>query len=176
MEEQLQKAKELFVLYRGNFIHMHREGVLEAYKQFEVGRQVEIDWYSEMIDAYAKELSIRNWEAVSGLGALAKYYQDARIVDHVTAFISRQLMGADSIVKLMYAEKLLEIIQTTKNVIAKEKLYEAYRHALRVLEDIIAKPLIVDPGHELSLFQLKDKKSLNLRARKSIEEIKLVEF
>ncbi|SDN72514.1 hypothetical protein SAMN04487897_104206 [Paenibacillus sp. yr247] len=153
---------------------MHREGVLEEYKKYDIERQIEVDWYNELIDKFTNELSIRDWEAITSLESLAKYYPDPRILENVIAFVYRHIMGADSIVKLIYAEKLIDLIKSLKNIISKEIRYTAYRHTLKILDDIIVKPLIVDPGHELHFFQLKDKKSLNNRARKSIEEIKNV--
>jgi hypothetical protein len=69
----------------------------------------------------------------------------------------------------MYAEKIIEIIRALKTVISDDELYKAYKVTLGTLEDIISKPLIIDPGHDLKLFDLKDKKSLNNRARKNID-------
>lgn len=131
-------------MYRGSFIHMHREGVLDQYKNFEIARQVEVGWYNEWIDKLTNELSIRDWEAISELESLAKYYQDPRILENVLTFVARHIMGADSIVKLMYAEKLMAIIQATKKVISKEFRYAAYQQTYKILEDITLKPLIID--------------------------------
>jgi hypothetical protein len=174
MDEQAQRAKDLFTLYRGSFFQMHRDGVLEEYKKFEIERQIEVDWYIELIDKFTTELSIRDWEAITSLESLAKYYPDPRILENVIAFVSLHIMGADSIVKLMYAEKLMDLIQSLKKIISKEERYTAYRQTFKILEDIIVKPLIIDPGHELHVFHLKDKKSLNNRAQKWLDEIKNV--
>ncbi|MDF2647253.1 MAG: hypothetical protein K0Q73_3058 [Paenibacillus sp.] len=174
LEEQGQRAKELFDLYRGHFFQMHRDGVFEEYKTYEIDSQIEIDWYNEWIDNYTKQLSIRDWDAITSLESLAKYYQDSRILDNVIAFASRHIMGADSIVKLMYAEKLMDIIKSSKKVVSREIRYAAYQLTYKILEDMISKPLIIDPGHELHRYNLKDKKSLNSRAKKSMDEIRNV--
>ncbi|MEC0227170.1 hypothetical protein [Paenibacillus alba] len=176
MNEQEVEAKELFMLYRGHFIQMHKNGVLEAYKKGGIEREIEITWYHEIMDKLTSELSIRDWEAMTGLEALAKYYQDARMLEGVMTFVIRHMMGADSIVKLMYAERLLSILQSLKSVLPDDKRYLAYQQTLKILEDISLKPLIIDPGHELELFNLKDKKSLNNRVKKSMDEIKTIRF
>ncbi|NRF93010.1 hypothetical protein HQN89_18705 [Paenibacillus frigoriresistens] len=174
MEEQRQRAKELFDLYRGHFFQMHRDGVFEEYKKYEIESQIEIDWYNEWIDTCTNHLSIRDWNAITSLESLAKYYQDSRILDNAIAFASRHIMGADSIVKLMYAEKLMDLIKSLKKVVSREKRHAAYQLTYKMLEDIILKPLIIDPGHELDQYHLKDKKSLNSRAKKSMDEIRNV--
>ncbi|UKS29181.1 hypothetical protein LOZ80_09700 [Paenibacillus sp. HWE-109] len=176
MEERIVVAKGLFTLYRGHFIQMHRDGVLEDYRDCGIERQTEIEWYQELIAKLSLDLSIRDWDAVSSLEALAKYYQDERMLESVMNFITRQIMGADSIVKLMYAERLISLIVSLRPVITQENRYSAYQQALRILEDILAKPLVIDPGHDLHHYHLKDKKSLNLRAQKSIDEIMLLRF
>ncbi|NEW06707.1 hypothetical protein GK047_11845 [Paenibacillus sp. SYP-B3998] len=171
MVDELQRVKELFILYRGHFIQMHRAGYLEEYKKYDISKQTEIDWYNELIDTFSKQLSIRDWEAVTSLEALAKYYEDDRMLEHVISFVSRHIMGADSMVKLMYAEKIIDFVKSSKKPMPKEFLYKVCRITVQILEDIISKPLIIDPGHELDVFNLKDKKSLNNRAKKSIGEI-----
>ncbi len=153
---------------------MHRDGVFEEYKTYEIESQIEIDWYNEWIDTCTNHLSIRDWDAITSLELLAKYYQDSRILDNVIAFASRHIMGADSIVKLMYAEKLMDLIKSLKKVVSREKRHAAYQLTYKMLEDIILKPLIIDPGHELDQYHLKDKKSLNSRAKKSMDEIRNV--
>jgi hypothetical protein len=167
MDEQLEKAKQLFFSYQGHFFQMNRGGVLEEYKTYNIANEVEAEWYKAMVDQIAGELSIMNWNAVFRMESLAKYYKDSKIIEKVISFVSQHIMGSDSIVKLMYAEKIIEII--LKTVISDDELYKAYKVTLGTLEDIISKPLIIDPGHDLKLFDLKDKKSLNNRARKNID-------
>lgn len=169
MDEQLEKAKQLFFSYQGHFFQMNRGGDLEEYKTYNIATEVEAEWYKVMIDQIAGELSIMNWNAVFRMEAIAKYYKVSMILEKVISFVSQHIMGSDSIVKLMYAEKIIEIIRSLKNVLSDDVLYKALKVTLGILEDIISKPLVIDPGHELKLFDLKDKKSLNNRARKNID-------
>lgn len=39
MNDLTQQAKECFARYLGSFVQMHREGVLEQYKQYEIPRK-----------------------------------------------------------------------------------------------------------------------------------------
>jgi Xaa-Pro aminopeptidase len=170
--DQFERAKELFVLYHGNTLQMYRAGVLEQYKHFDVQQPAEKQWFEELVEKYTKELSIRDWTAADNLAQLASSYKDKAILENVVSFVSRHLMSSDSIVKLMYAERIIEIVKRLKKEIAIELVHKAYKAAAIILEDIMIKPLIVDPGHELANYNLTDKKSLNNRAKKSIEEIK----
>jgi hypothetical protein len=172
MNEQFERAKKLFIAYHGSFLQMHRDGDYEEYKKYDVPRQLELEWCKEMIAAYTRELSISDWEAVTGLQSIARNYQDSTILENVILFTSRHLMSADSIVKLMYAERMIEIIKLTMEIISNDLLNRAYKVTMHVLEDIIAKPLIIDPGHELHLYDLKDKRSLNHRANRGVQELK----
>lgn len=164
--------KELFTLYFGSYFQMHRDGKLEEYKSYNISKEEEAGWLEELIAKYTGELSIRSWDAVIGLLSVAKNYPDSRILSNVISFASRHVMSSDSIVKLMYAENIIAIIKLVSNKCSTEQLHYAYKVTALILEDIISKPLIIDPGHELHEFQLKDKKSLNNRASKSIEVIK----
>jgi hypothetical protein len=171
MDDKFLRAKELFTSYHGSTSHMYREGDFEEYKKFDIPKQLEIDWFKEMIDLYTRELSIRDWNAVHCLDSIASNFKDKVILENIISFATRHIMSADSIVKLMYAEGIFDIIKKTKTVISKDLLYEAYKSAAIILEDVISKPLIIDEGHELHLYKLKDKRSLNIRAKRCIEEI-----
>ncbi|WP_028610909.1 hypothetical protein [Paenibacillus harenae] len=171
MNDSLLKAKELFTAYYGNFIQMHREGKLEEYRAYELPKETETEWLQEMLNRFSRELSITNWDAMLRLQALARNSQDSRLLENMVAFASRHLMSADSIVKLMYAEITIELIISIPNPYSKELIFRAFKLTIRLLEDIIAGPLVADPGHELHLFGLKDKKSLNNRAKKDIDVI-----
>ncbi|PWV94463.1 hypothetical protein DFQ01_13028 [Paenibacillus cellulosilyticus] len=150
---------------------MYREGVLEEYKGYDISEEIEMGWFNEMVDQYTRELSIRDWAAVDRLDLIAANYQDERIIRNVMTFASRNVLSSDSIVKLMYAEKMIEIIMKFKTISADLKL-EAYKIIYTILEDVINRPLEIDTGHELENYSLKDKRSLNERAKRSIERIK----
>lgn len=171
MSDQLQQARELFVRYLGSNIQMHKEGVLKQYKQFEVARETEMEWFREMIAEYTQQLSIRDWGAVSALEGLSRSYQDPLIVQNIVSFATRSIMSADSPVRMMYAENLVSIIRSNKRVLSREQLFSACRTAVQILEALIAQPLVVDPGHELQQLGLKDKRGLNVRAQKSLAEV-----
>lgn len=170
--DEKHRAKELFTSYLGSFIHMYREGVLEQYKNYDISKEIESEWLEEMVELFTKQLSIMNWNGVVQLEALARSYPNPIILENVAIFASRHLMSADSLVKLVYAEKLIELIKIFKKQIALELLYKAYISVIEILEDTISKPLILDPGHELKAFNLKDKKALNSKAQRYIEELK----
>lgn len=172
LDDLIARAKELFVAFDGSTFHMYREGQLEEYKQCNISKELEFEWFNELIDQYSRELSIRDWNAVYRLASIASNYQDDRILKNVLSFASRNIMSSDSIVKLMYAEKIIEITNKIKSQIHNDLKIEAYKATYLILEDVINKPLVIDPGHELDNYNLKDKKTLNDRAKRSIEKIK----
>lgn len=174
MSEETQRAKALFTRFLGNFLNMHKEGLLEEYKNFEIPRELELEWLNEVALAFSKQLSIRDWEAISALTTLSRIYQDSQIVENASAFAARNIMSADSLVRLVYAEYFVEIIGLHKKMMTKELLFQACKVAVQILEDVITKPLIIDPGHELKQFDLKDKRALNHRAQRSLEVVKVL--
>ncbi|WP_410514616.1 hypothetical protein PaeBR_09660 [Paenibacillus sp. BR2-3] len=171
MENQAQRAKELFTYYYGSSFDMHREGTYEEYKSFCVSKETEMEWFKELIGEYTGQLSIRNWDAITSLSSISRNYQDSVIVENVVSFASRNIMSADSIVRLLFAERLVEILGANKKVLSKDLLFRACKVTVEVLEAIISQPLVIDPGHELQQLNLKDKRSLNSRAKKSIEDV-----
>ncbi|KGE18049.1 hypothetical protein [Paenibacillus wynnii] len=171
MDEQAQGAKELFALYYGSLLHMHREGKSEEYRSYNISKEIEIEWFQEMIEKHSKDLSIRNWDAVASLSSIAKNYQDSSMVEKVASFAARNIMSADSIVKLMFAEGMVEIIRSNKKVLSKELLFKACKGTVEILEGIISLPLVIDPGHELEQFHIKDKRSLNSRAKQGVQAV-----
>ena len=172
MAEQATRAKQIFTGHYGNYFQMHREGNYEEYKTYEITKEQEAAWYAELIEMNVNRLSIRNWDAVIQLLLVAKNHPDSHILERIIAFASRHVMSSDSIVKLMYAEHIIEIIKLVKSKAEIELLHRAYKTAAQILDDIMSKPLIVDPGHDLQSLGLKDKRSLNQRAGKNIEVIK----
>ncbi len=171
MNEEFLQARELFVRYSGSLVQMHREGTLKAYQDYNIPKETEQQWLQELAGEYLQRLSIRDWEAVARLETLSKQYQNAVIVDKTASFADRNIMSADSIVRLMYAEGLVGIIRAHKPLISREQLFSASRTAVQILEAVIVQPLVIDPGHELQQLGLRDKRTLNSRAKKSIEEV-----
>jgi hypothetical protein len=166
------RAQELSTAYYGNYFQMHRDGKLEEYKSYEITKETETEWYEAMIAKTASELSIRNWDAVLVLLSIAKNYSDTIILDHVIIFANRHVKSSDSIVKLMYAENMIEMIKLVRSKASTELLHQAYKSAAQLLDDVMSSPLIIDPGHDLKSLNVKDKKSMNHRAAKNIETIK----
>jgi hypothetical protein len=171
LEDHTKRAKELFEQYNGNFFQMHREDAYEEYRKYDISKRTEAEWFAELIQKHVAQLSIRDWQAVTLLEAVSKHYQDNAILGGVVSFASRNVMSADSIVKLMYAEGIIRLIQSSREKISKDVLHDACRVAVRLLEATISEQLTLDPGHALSQHDMKDKKSLNQRAKKRIDEI-----
>ncbi|WNR46935.1 hypothetical protein [Paenibacillus roseipurpureus] len=172
MELEQQRAKALFTQFRGSTILMHREGVYNEYKSYLASKEMELQWVQEMIDRFTRELSIRDWEVLSSLASIARDFKDVRVLTNVVSFASKHIKSADSLVKLKYAESIVDMLTSVKAVISQETLFESLKTTKIILDDIMLNPLILDPGHELKQFNLKDKKSLNLRANNSIEQLK----
>lgn len=150
---------------------MHREGVYAEYKRWDVPQELEEQWIGERIQQLSSELSIMNWDAVDELALIAKHRTEPSIIMEITAFASRQLKSADSMVRLVYAERLIELIKRYESSLPMDKLRETYQLTMDLLVDVAIKPLVLDPGHELQQYGLKDKRGLNLRVEKNKEEI-----
>lgn len=172
MEDHLSIARRLFAEYYGNYFQMNRAGHYEAYRGYQITKEQETKWYEELIAQNVGELSIRNGDALAELVSISRNKPDCHILHHVITFAARHVMSSDSIVKLMYAENIIGIVKLVRNNAETELLHRAFKTAADLLDDIMTKPLIVDPGHDLQSLGLKDKRGLNLRASKSIAMIK----
>jgi hypothetical protein len=171
MDKQDQRAKELFVNHYGSLLDMHRSGIYAEYKACNVPKETELEWFDEMIRTYSGQLSIRDWDAVDSLLRVARNYQNSVMVENVVSFASRNIMSADSMVRLMYAENMMEIISANKKVITRDLLFQACKVTIEIFEAIIAEPLVLDPGHELQQLHLRDKRALNMRSKKGVEAV-----
>jgi GR25 family glycosyltransferase involved in LPS biosynthesis len=171
METDWSVPKALFVKHYGSAVQMHRGGVYAQYKQWDVPQELEQTWMEERIGQLTSALSIMNWDAVDELTSIARYHANPLIIAAITAFASRQLTSADSMVRLVYAERLIELIKRYESIIPVDELRESYQLTMNLLEDVVTKPLVLDPGHELQQYGLKDKRGLNLRVEKNREEI-----
>ncbi|SFB28773.1 hypothetical protein SAMN05216312_105255 [Cohnella sp. OV330] len=167
-------AKELFMSFGGSTIRMYRAGEYEAYKAFGASPEEEARWLEELIEGLAGELSIRGWDAAGRLEEIARERKDARALERTVKFAARHLMSADSIVKLMYAEKTVAMLSALRDVLPEAALHESVRTTKVLLDDIVAKPLILDGGHDLASHGLKDKRALNRRAEQAVEALKRV--
>jgi len=171
MTDQQLRAKEIFESHYGNKLQMFRDGQLNEYKEYNIAIEQEKQWMKELIQYYSSQLSIRDWDAVHHLDIVASNYKDSEIVTNILLFSTRHLKSADSIVKLKYAEYMIHIIGLTRDVLSKDQLVDAIKKTLIIFDDIMKGQLVVDPGHELSLHQLTDKRSLNNRAKRGIEQL-----
>ncbi|MFC4100325.1 hypothetical protein [Paenibacillus xanthanilyticus] len=160
--------------HRGNMIRMHKEGVLQAYKSYDVPKETEAAWTAELIDELIKALSILNTDALEELEAIYKIGQQPGIYESILKFASKQVMSADSLVRLSYAETIVRLFKLMRQAPSKETHYQSLQVTTDLLEDVIAKPLVLDPGRALRDYGLTDKKSLNLRARQSLDEAREV--
>lgn len=172
MESEQQRAKELFTYYLGSTFQMYREGAHDEYKTFTISKETEMQWVQEMIDHYSAELSIRDAEVLNSLESIARDFKEVRVLKNVVSFASRHIKSADSIVKLLFAESIIRMLTSVKGDITRDALYETLQATKLIIDDIMLNQLVLDPGHDLKSYKLKDKKSLNLRANKSIEALK----
>ncbi|MDI4647277.1 hypothetical protein [Cohnella hashimotonis] len=167
-------AKRIFMSYGGSTIRMYRAGEYEAYKAFGASPEEEAKWLEELIEELSDELSIRGWEAVGRLEEIVRDRKDVRPLERTIKFAARHLKSADSLVKLMYAERIVAMLQALQGIVPVPMLHESVRTAKILLDDIVEKPLILDAGHDLAANGLKDKRALNRRAEQAIEALKRV--
>ena len=162
----------MFIEHGGSTIRMYRAGMLETYKTYEVPPALETEWLQEMIGGFAQSLSIRDWAAVAALEEAAKTHKEPQALQLAVRFASRHLLSADSVVKLKYAEHLIGMLKALNGIAATELSHEAIRTVKVILDDVIAQPLVLDPGHDLSSMGIKDKRALNQRAAHFIDALK----
>lgn len=173
-QDDRDQAQALFKRHRGNMIRMHKEGVLQTYKAYDVPKETEAEWTAELIDELTKSLSILKTDALEELEAMYKIGQQPDIYEGILKFASKQVLSADSIVRLIYADTILNLFKLMRQAPPKETHYKSLQVTTELLEDVIAKPLVLDQGRELKPYGLSDKKSLNIRARQSLDEAREV--
>ncbi|NLP41266.1 MAG: hypothetical protein GX348_03570 [Veillonellaceae bacterium] len=108
-EDGLAKAKTMFFRYQGNFFYMSRDGEYEEYKKYNIPKEQELIWKDELVMQWYNKLSFKDTVAFQNLAAIAENYEDYSIVERLIKFVADNLNEGDSLIKLVYAEILLNI-------------------------------------------------------------------
>jgi hypothetical protein len=137
-ENSTEKAKTLFFRYRGNFFYMSREGEYEEYKRYNISKEQELLWKDELVETLYNQLSFEDSYAFHTLAMIAENYHDYSIIEKLIVYSKDNMSKGDSLIKLVYAELLLNI--ACPKALTKVKL-DVVSNLLRSVSD---NPIVVD--------------------------------
>lgn len=114
MQKDILRARKLYFDYCGNSFFMHREGVYDEYKAYNISKEQELLWKEELVETLYNQLSVDGGYAFHKLSMIAEDYHDYSIVEKLIAYLSTNMTKGDSLIKLIYAETLLRIACSTE--------------------------------------------------------------
>ena len=108
-DKSILKAKELYFSYCGSSFYMSREGDYTEYKTYNISKKQELIWKNQLIEKWVNQLSFKDTLAFSRLAMIAENYHDYNVVKRLIGYVSDNIDRGDSLIKLVYAEVLLNI-------------------------------------------------------------------
>jgi len=109
-DKNFNKAKELFFHYCGSLFHMSREGDYTEYKTYNISKEQELIWKNELVEKWVNQLSFKDTLAFLRLVMIAENYHDYNVVKRLIRYVADNIDRGDSLIKLVYAEVLLNIV------------------------------------------------------------------
>ena len=162
--KSLARAKELFFYYCGSFFHMDREGDYQEYIKYKVSKEQEEDWKNELVELKVSQLSFNEITAFSNLAMIASTYYDYRIVERLIAFVRSNINEGDSLIKLIFAEILLNI------ACPKELTASKIQVVFMLLGSVSNHPVTVSPTWKGKPFaELPDEEYIRIRLNKDMD-------
>lgn len=101
VDENLQRAKEIFFQYACNHFYLNREVEAVEYKRFDISKEQEKIWYREYVSYWISQLSLDD------LGAL-NHLRDAYAEEALPELLRLSTLG-DSFAKLSFANTIWDI-------------------------------------------------------------------
>lgn len=158
------KAQNIFFDYSGSFFLMSREGIYEEYKSYNISKDQELVWKDELVEKWYKQLSVEDTLALSKLASITADYHDYSIVEKLIGFIVNNMDKGDSLIKLIYAETLLNI------ACPKDLTRAKIDTVIDLLKSVSSNPITVNPiWTQRGFAELPDKEYIANRLKKDLD-------
>jgi hypothetical protein len=141
-------AKEIFMEYGGSHFFMEREGDYQRYKAFQVSKEQELVWVSELqvilLDRLDSDYN-DDGAVIKYCQTLTQYGDTGGLLLLVNTLINIR-HKADSFTKLLMAECLLKVVRETK--LESNVSQQTYDAAIKLLREVIELPVQVSSKYE----------------------------
>lgn len=148
------RAKELFFSYYGNEFFMWKDGELEEYRTHNISKEQELIWKEELVKKLYLDLDVKHNSTLSGLCIIIKYFGDYNLFNRVFNFISNNYQGADSFLKIRYAEDLFDLMENCINFHENcpgELMETTKELTIEILNSVIDSEIIINQESEIIL-------------------------
>jgi hypothetical protein len=194
-DEDIQKAKEIFLNYDCSHFRIYKDGAYEEYKRFKVSKDQERIWLNKYQDELISKIQVENVSCPSFSDLWATIENtafndiDPNKFSYLLKAVYKKMSNADSFTKLLIAESIRRIVEALiDNMVVDDNItdakvtvnVEAKKMALSILENIINNPITVYKHYkesnnlpELTLITL-NKEEIVKRAKEEIKEWKKI--
>lgn len=174
--EELNKAKAIFLNYSGSYFHMARESVLDNYLNYSISKQQELEWIKEYQQQLAEDIMrerVVNHSMVFLVMTICNY-RNIEGIKMLIEVIQHMMDSTDSFTQLRMAEELIEVYHCVyqDNVLLDSELQKLRELAIQLLTLVVACPITVAEYYRNELpKELICEDAVNARARKNLKRI-----
>lgn len=181
MRDNLQEAKEMFLKYNGSHFFMSREDDYEKYKSFNVTKEQELTWITEIQQDNISMIrsgsllpnDIKNIFC-SALSSIRTYKSIELFHNFVEAY-KDSATKMDSFSKMIIAEEIFETVRSlrfSKDLQKNELIDDIRVFAVYIMKDILQNPIVVDAEYlKIDYLKSEVKESVMIkRIQRSLKE------
>lgn len=172
----MDEAKELFLKYIGNSFQMHRDGVLDIYRKYNIDSKIENEWlneyYSELIEKMKSSESPDKFWLIC---EVIKVTKSTNRLEYLMDIINLCIVNWDTFERLRIAEEIQGLIEFfSKNY--KEQSSEILKYkniALDIFNSVIHEQVVIskDARQKVALEKVLSEENLKIRAVNGLRDL-----
>ena len=172
----MDEAKELFLKYVGNGFHMHRDGVLDIYRKYNIDSEIEKEWlneyYSELIE---KLKSSESPDIFWLICEVIKATKSTNKMEYLMDILNLCIVNWDSFERLRIAEEIQELIEFfSKNYNEQSSEILKYKNiAIDIFNSVIHEQVVIseDTRQKVALENVLSEENLRIRAVNGLRDL-----
>jgi len=175
----LNEAKELFLKYMGSYFQMHRDGVLDKYREYNIDFEIEKKWLNEYFFELIEKLNSSKSPDIifSRLCNVMKATKSSNLISCLMEVSSLCITNWDSFVRLRIAEELQDLIEFfSKNYIDQSSEILKYKNfVIDIFKSIINEQIVisVETRQHVTLEDISSDENLRKRTENRLKRFKL---
>lgn len=173
----MDEAKELFLKYIGNGFHMHRDGVLDIYREYNIDSEIEKEWLNEYFSELIEKLSSSKSPDIifSRICEVMKATKSSIKMDYLMNILNLYITNWDTFERLRIAEELKDLIKFfSKN--HREQSSEILKYkdiAIDIFNNVIHEKVVIseETRQKVALEYVLSDENLRIRAVKALNDL-----
>jgi len=173
----LYQAKELFLKYIGNGFQMHRDRVLDIYREYNIDSEIEKEWLNEYFSELIEKLSSSKSPDIifSRLCAVLQATKSSNKMEYLMNILNLYITNWDTFERLRIAEELRDLIKFFSNN-HREQSSEILKHkniAIDIFNSVFHEQVLIseETKQKVVLEYVLSDENLRIRAVKGLNDL-----